>query len=289
MADNGLMNGTLHDGLERLARHDCGVLVQVARTQGSTPRETGAWMMVWADGQAGTIGGGQLEYQACADARALLAGTAGGPQAETLRRYTLGPDMGQCCGGVVLLRLQCIGPADAPRLAQELAPPLQPLGLFGGGHVALAIVRLLASLPYAVYWVDSREDVFPVPLPPKVRAQARRPVQSAVAELAPGSQVLAMSYSHPEDLEIVAACLERQRRQADLPFIGLIGSKTKWSKFRHRLGERGFTARELAHVTCPIGIPGLAGKEPEVIAVAVAAQLLMLQPAAAVREGGMEE
>jgi xanthine dehydrogenase accessory factor len=83
-----------------------------------------------------------------------------------------------------------------------------------------------------------------------------------------------MSFSHAEDLEVVAACLMRQRLQADLPYVGLIGSKTKWATFGHRLAARGFSAQEIAHVTCPIGVPGIDGKEPEVIAVAVAAQIL---------------
>jgi xanthine dehydrogenase accessory factor len=100
------------------------------------------------------------------------------------------------------------------------------------------------------------------------------PVQAAVAGLAPQSRVLIMSFSHAEDLDVVAACLTRQRAQADLPFVGLIGSKTKWAAFSHRLRARGFTPAELAHITCPIGVPGITGKEPEVIAVAVAAQLL---------------
>ena len=83
-----------------------------------------------------------------------------------------------------------------------------------------------------------------------------------------------MSFSHAEDLDVVAACLMRQRVRSDLPYIGLIGSKTKWATFRHRLVERGFSEMELAQVTSPIGVSGIAGKEPEVIAVAVAAQLL---------------
>jgi len=89
--------------------------------------------------------------------------------------------------------------------------------------------------------------------------------------------VLIMSFSHAEDLDVLAACLKRQREQGDLPYIGLIGSKSKWAAFRHRLEARGFTPAELAHVTCPIGVPGITGKEPEVIAVAVAAQLLQAQ------------
>jgi xanthine dehydrogenase accessory factor len=101
-------------------------------------------------------------------------------------------------------------------------------------------------------------------------------VHAAVAGLAAGSRVLIMSFSHAEDLDIVAACLHRLREHDDLPYIGLIGSKTKWATFRHRLEQRGFTPGELARVTCPIGLPGIVGKEPEVIAVSVAAQILQV-------------
>jgi xanthine dehydrogenase accessory factor len=100
-------------------------------------------------------------------------------------------------------------------------------------------------------------------------------VHAAVRDLAAGSLVLAMSFSHAEDLDVVAACLQRRRERADLPFIGLIGSKTKWATFRHRLEDRGFTAAELDAVHCPIGIPGIGGKEPAVIAASAVAQLLL--------------
>ena len=99
-------------------------------------------------------------------------------------------------------------------------------------------------------------------------------MHAAVPSLAPGSFVVIMSFSHAEDLDVVAACLQRQRQQGDLPFIGLIGSRTKWATFRHRLEARGFSQAELDHVTCPIGVPGIGGKQPQVIAVSVAAQLL---------------
>ncbi|MEE8616726.1 MAG: XdhC family protein, partial [Roseateles sp.] len=82
-----------------------------------------------------------------------------------------------------------------------------------------------------------------------------------------------------EDFEIIAACLRRQRERGDLGFIGMIGSRSKWASFRQRLEARGFTADDLARVTCPIGLPGVAGKQPAVIAVAVLAQILALPPA----------
>ncbi|WP_298209152.1 xanthine dehydrogenase accessory protein XdhC [Acidovorax sp.] len=247
-------------------------LVTVESTQGSVPRESGAWMAVFADRLVGTIGGGHLELQAIAEARRRLLGAhAAGP---TPLRFALGPALGQCCGGVVHLGFARLTAADAPGLAARLAPRLYPLALFGGGHVGHALVRVLAPLPFALTWIDSRDGIFPPDLPEGVVCEHSEPVQMAVPRLAPGSRVLIMSFSHAEDLDVVAACLRRQREQGDLPFIGLIGSQTKWATFSNRLHGRGFAPEELAQVTCPIGIPGIEGKEPEVIAVAVAAQLL---------------
>jgi xanthine dehydrogenase accessory factor len=253
----------------RLANEDA-VLVRVDSAQGSVPREAGAWMAVFGNTVVGTIGGGHLELQAIEEARLRLAGAAGAP----VLRYPLGPALGQCCGGVVHLRYEHLGAADAASLAHRLHTGATPLALFGGGHVGKALIHVLGTLPFAIAWIDSRDEIFPAQVPDNVRCEHSDPVQAAVADLAPGSRVLVMSFSHAEDLDIVAACLKRQRERADLPYVGLIGSKTKWATFRHRLEERGFGADELARITCPIGIPGITGKEPEVIAVAVAAQLL---------------
>jgi xanthine dehydrogenase accessory factor len=265
------MSGAVDQLLARL-RHEDGVLVRVESTQGSAPREAGTWMAVWADGLTATIGGGQLEFQATREARELLAGTRA--PFDGIQRYPLGPSLGQCCGGVMYLSYQRIASADAPALQRELVARLEPVALFGGGHVGAALARLLAALPFAVRWIDSRDGVFPDQLPAQIDTEHSEPVQDAVAALAPGSRVLIMSFSHAEDLDIVIACLKRLRERNDLPYIGLIGSKTKWATFSHRLEARGFTADELARITCPIGVPGITGKEPEVIAVAVAAQLL---------------
>ncbi len=270
------MTGAVDELLARLARED-GVLVRIVSTQGSAPREAGTWMAVWADGLTGTIGGGQLEFQASDEAREWLAG---GKPIDGVRRYPLGPSLGQCCGGVVFLSYQRITAEDARLLQSELVARLDPVALFGGGHVGAALARLLAGLPFGVRWIDSRDGVFPDALPAQVHTEHSDPVQDAVAELAPRSRVLIMSFSHAEDLDIVIACLKRIRERDDLPYVGLIGSKTKWATFRHRLEARGFTADEMARITCPIGVPGIGGKEPEVIAVAVAAQLLQSLSAA---------
>lgn len=257
---------------DRLARVPA-VWVTVASAQGSVPRDAGTWMAVFADAVVGTIGGGHVEFQAIALARRRLAGETG----EAVVRFALGPSLGQCCGGVMFLRLEQVDAASVPGLRARLVQQHLPLALFGGGHVGQALVEVLARLPFAVRWVDSRDSVFPAQPPAHVVCEHSSPVQSAVDDLVAGSLVLIMSFSHAEDLDIVQACLRRLRRADDLPFVGLIGSRTKWASFRHRLQERGFGDDELARVTCPIGIAGVPGKEPEVIGIAVAAQLLQFR------------
>jgi xanthine dehydrogenase accessory factor len=249
------------------------VLVTVASVEGSGPRESGAWMLVpTTDGVVGTIGGGRLEFDALSLARDMLARalTTG-----TTRRYALGPSLGQCCGGVVHLRFEPVPAGEVAAVLQRLSMPGTPVALFGGGHVGRAIVRACADLPFALTWIDSRDEIFPADVPANTQCEHSDPVHAAVRDLAAGSLVLAMSFSHAEDLDVVAACLQRRRERADLPFIGLIGSKTKWATFRHRLEDRGFTAAELDAVHCPIGIPGIGGKEPAVIAASAVAQLLL--------------
>lgn len=257
--------------LKRLATAPA-VLVRVSRVEGSGPREAGAWMAVFAEGQVGTVGGGQLEWQLQLHARSALAG--GGVVSP--QRHALGPSLGQCCGGVVHVTLEPVTIADATRLQRDLSVSQSPVALFGGGHVGAALVQALAPLPFGLTWIDSRGGIFPAEVPPQVSCEHSDPVHLAVNDLVAGSAVLIMSFSHAEDLDVVAQCLLRQRESNDLPWIGLIGSKTKWASFRHRLEARGFSAEEIDRVTCPIGLPGIQGKQPAVIAASVTAQLLQV-------------
>ena len=144
--------------------------------------------------------------------------------------------------------------------------------LFGAGHVGAAIVRVLATLPCRVLWVDEREDVFPADLPMQVTVEATD-VPNAVVDLAePGAYFLVMTHSHALDQQLS----ERILKRADIGWYGLIGSQTKRKQFEHRLLDRGITEEQLNKMTCPIGIPGIYGKEPASIAIAVVAQLMQL-------------
>ncbi|MDJ1158989.1 xanthine dehydrogenase accessory protein XdhC [Chelatococcus sp. SYSU_G07232] len=148
-----------------------------------------------------------------------------------------------------------------------------PLLLFGAGHVGRALVLALAPLPFRLRWVDPREEAFPPHVPMNV-TPVFAPDPPAEARAAPtGALVLVMTHDHPLDLAVVAAALARP----DLPFVGLIGSATKRARFLKRLGEAGLGEAARARLVCPIGVPGIAGKEPAVIAAAVAAQLLQVR------------
>ncbi|RVU47211.1 xanthine dehydrogenase accessory protein XdhC [Rubrivivax rivuli] len=245
------------------------VVVSVGATQGSVPRESGTRLLVAADEVLGTIGGGHLELQAIADARALLS--SGGAAFE--QRIALGPSLGQCCGGALTLHFAPLA-QDEPAAWQGEHPRFF-LQLYGAGHVGRAIVKLLADLPCRVQWVDERESEFPPgPLPPHIESVCVDPVQAEVAAAPPGAFFLVLTHSHALDLALAEAILAR----GDAAWFGLIGSKTKRARFEHRLLARGFAPEAVGRMVCPIGLPGLAGKQPEVLAVSVVAQLLLAAP-----------
>ncbi|MBL8363201.1 MAG: xanthine dehydrogenase accessory protein XdhC [Rubrivivax sp.] len=244
------------------------VVVEVTSHSGSVPRERGTRMMVSADAVLGTIGGGHLELQAIQQARAALL-----TQEIVERRIALGPTLGQCCGGALTLRHTPLPQADVAAWA-EPAPRFE-LQLYGAGHVGRAIVRLLSGIACRVAWIDEREAEFPPDvLPPHIEKLCVEPVAAEVAQATPGSAYLVLTHSHDLDLAITQAILER----GDFGYAGLIGSKTKYQRFRHRFEARGIPLATIDRLTCPIGLPGIVGKEPEVLAVAVVAQLLALHP-----------
>jgi xanthine dehydrogenase accessory factor len=244
-------------------------IVEVVAAAGSVPREAGTRMLVTAQEAFGTVGGGHLELVAIELARARLARAEVTPH---VQRHPLGPALGQCCGGVVTLRHARL---DAQALASW--PQTQPrffLQLYGAGHVGRAIAALLATLPCRVQWIDARDDEFPagMALPAHIEKVCAEPVAAEVASAPAGAHVLVLTHSHDLDFAIVQAWLKR----GDFAFLGLIGSRTKRARFEHRLLARGHAPEAVARVCCPIGVPGLAGKEPEAVAISTVAQLLQL-------------
>jgi xanthine dehydrogenase accessory factor len=146
------------------------------------------------------------------------------------------------------------------------------LMLFGAGHVGTAIVHAMANLPCHVTWIDEREDMFPQTLPANVKIEITDTPEALVDAAPAEMSFLVMTHSHALD-QLLS---ERILRRAKTGWFGLIGSKTKRMQFEHRLRERGIPSERLADMVCPIGIPGITGKSPAVIAIAVCAQLLLV-------------
>lgn len=248
------------------------VLVEVTGARGSVPREAGTRMLVSASHASGTVGGGHLELKAIEQARSLLASGSTGSQTA---HYPLGPALGQCCGGAVTLGFSML---DRQALAAWPEPaPRFHLQLYGAGHVGRAIVRALAPLHCVVDWIDEREEEFPATFdalggawPGHIRRVCVDAVEAEVPLAPPGAFYLVLTHRHDLDQRISEAILQR----GEFGFFGLIGSKTKKQRFIHRFEQRGFQASLIERMTCPIGIDGIEDKEPEVIAIAVAAQLL---------------
>lgn len=302
-----------------VARHGRVGRIVVVSHAGSVPRESGTSMLVWGGGQSGTIGGGALEFEATQALRARLAQGDGAQVA----RLSLGPALNQCCGGAVTLVSEVFdatklsglsGPCIARRVAGAAPKPLAmarvqakmrngngsgliyaegwlcepvsaaqvPLWIYGAGHVGRAIVSVMAPLPgFAITWVDTDPERYPIDIPAGVTALPA-PDPAASVRLAPrGAHHLVLTYSHALDLELCHRLLGH-----GFGFAGLIGSDTKWARFRSRLAALGHAPAEITRICCPIGRPEL-GKHPQAIALGVASQLVMRSAEA--RETGERE
>jgi len=314
------------DSLNELAQRneDC-MLLTVARVRGSAPREVGAKMIVTAKETIGTIGGGQLEYQCTRTAFEQIR-LAGGPdETRFVRRYPLGANCGQCCGGVIdvmyeylsgvsgglLDELQnkrarkqpvilatglaagagkylvtasdCMSfdqagncPSETLAAARDLLAaggpaeqdgrflfePVRPgdfhIALFGAGHVGAATVDVLSRLDCSIRWIDNRKWAFPGDLPENVIPIETAEPAREVAAMPTGSYYLVMTHSHPLDQEICAQVLQRD----DFAYCGLIGSRSKRRRFERQLQKLGLSKSSLQRLTCPIGVPGIQGKQP---------------------------
>jgi xanthine dehydrogenase accessory factor len=250
-------------------RHDGqpGVLVTVIEVRGHAPREAGAKMVVSREYIWGSVGGGNLEATAVARAREMMSDGAAEPE---IRELQLNPHARtehgrQCCGGVVRLLLEPL--AVRPVVA-----------LFGVGHVGYELARILSRLPIQLLLVDSRaEQLDRVRLADVIDGAAEVGVyhtllgEQVLDQLPRGAHVVIMTHDHAEDYALCDAAL---RLNQPLGGIGLIGSAVKWTRFQAQLAAAGHSPETIARITCPIGQPGITGKDPAVIAVAVAAALL---------------
>lgn len=247
-------------------RRPC-VLVEVVEAKGSTPRETGAFMLVSANGCCGTIGGGQLEYMAIDNARAILGG---GGIAEM--DIPLGPEIGQCCGGRTRLSFAKMTQALLHELCSRLdgeQASLPTIVLFGAGHVGRALAHALSPLPFRLTVIETRAEELQF-LPPEICTRLTVLPEAEVDNMPAGSAALILTHDHALDFLIARTALTR----TDLTYVGMIGSATKRATFAHWLKREGEDEDMMTRLTLPIGGKTVHDKRPEVIAALVAAELL---------------
>lgn len=295
-----------------IERDGDAVLATIGPSKGSTPRGSGTKMVICRETTVGTIGGGNLEFMVTEQARKMLAA----PDVALLyQHYALGPLLSQCCGGATNVLLEKLTPAHIPLLDQVSAAIAgkQPFGLisatdgpkvnkqlttvkpsidrenyltewnendavpvymFGAGHVGKALAAVLGRLNFEITWIDDRQDQFPDLVADNVqKILTGDPVQ--LVSQAPAQAIfLVFTYSHQMDYDITAAILKRD----DARYCGMIGSKTKRTRFEKYFIKSGGAAQQLTNFTCPIGLSTVMGKAPDSIAIAVAAELLSLPP-----------
>lgn len=288
-------------------------IVSIVGVRGSSPREVGARMLVRPQSFTGTIGGGALERQGLDQARRLLergdrdhalqdyplgpllGQCCGGhvrllleridaralawlePAAARREPFRLQADFE---GDAMTRAVGAAGEAasDDPktpipevRRLSELMQPAKPkLVIFGAGHIGQAVARAFAPLPFDLEWLASREDLRPEAGGTRAEILSEDELEACVEAAPPGALFAIFTHSHDLDYRLTRAALAR----GDFRYLGLIGSRTKRARFESRLKADGVTTDELARLTCPIGIASLKSKEPAVIAVALAAQLL---------------
>ncbi len=227
----------------------------VVKVSGSAPRHVGAKMLVTERGEIfGTIGGGTLEHQVTADAKKIIGrGTA------ELKSYPLGPMLGQCCGGEVDIFI-------------EPALPKKEVAVFGAGHIAEELCPMLGKLGFSVTLVDERRERIELPAFAAVGNKLNEQPGDALRMLKFGcdTHIIVITHEHKHDEAIVEYCLDKPFK-----YLGCIGSRTKWAKFKDRYKARGITEEQMSRVSTPIGLD-IGSETPFEIAVSIVAELISI-------------
>jgi len=234
------------------------VFVVLVESLGSTPQDTGAKMLVTAAGRhSGTVGGGRVEAQAVALAQEMLAQ---GTTAPRFVNWTLKTDVRMTCGGSVKLYFE-VNPGREG---------MWPVAIFGAGHIAQALLRVLVPLPCSLTVCDSRAEwLEQLPRARNLRAIQLEHPADLVPTLPANTFLLCMTKGHSSDRPI----LQRALTERDFPFIGVIGSDAKAAILRRELVAAGVAEARAAKFHCPVGLD-FGTNHPHEIALSIAAQLL---------------
>ena len=276
------------------------VLAFITEGDGSIPRTTGAYMLVGREGRIfGTIGGGNLEYQAVLHAQELVQ-----EKKSEYREYDLGTGegkgLGMVCGGRVKVCFYFMNGAhgEAESLAQALAAQEQycsywileldgktyyaeefcydgKVYLFGGGHLAQELVPVLHHLDFCCIVLDDREEYVDKALFPDAGQTMLVDFTKLdeILSIRKNDYLVIVTRGHRCDADAEAFAL-----RTGASYIGVVGSRRKTKYVREKLEAQGFTGEQLDSVYAPIGIE-IGSETPAEIAISIAAQLIQIRSA----------
>ena len=258
--------------IDFLKNNSAGILIRVIETKGSAPRGVDAFMLVDSEMSIGTVGGGRLEWEAIKKARELILCSN---RVRHVEKFQLGPELGQCCGGVVTLSFEWLTNNIRSQMLEKLQKfnIIKPTVLiFGAGHVGTALIEQLKLLPLNYRIIDSRPDILLTDV--HYDRYKITPIPEAEIREAPtGSAFVIVTHDHALDFLLVKEALLRD----DSTYVGMIGSKTKKAQLIKLLKKHGITS--LKPLVTPLGSSiskkKFADKRPESIAALTIAEILL--------------
>lgn len=233
--------------------------VTLVSTTGSTPQDKGAKMLIDATGLLfGTVGGGRIEAQALRHAQHMLANDGSNTE---LIEWNLQRDVGMTCGGVVKLLFEVYNRSDWRSV------------IFGAGHVAQSLVRVLLPLEISIRCVDPRQEWMDrMPNDPKLTKQVSD-WTDGIAKCAGDEFLICMTMGHRTDGPVLESLYRSGLRP---PYLGVIGSQAKRKVLARELTEAGVSDEWLNELRCPIGLP-MGTNQPGEIAISIAAEMIQVR------------
>lgn len=256
------MNEAFLDHVQKLRETGkIAIVVTMVNARGSTPQEVGARIIVGSEGLLfGTIGGGKIEEKCIASAKEMITADTDHDFVE----WNLQKDVGMTCGGVVSLYFEKMLPKAKWKIA-----------IFGAGHVAQELVRLLLKLDCDITCVDSRAEwLEKLPESAKLTKIQNENMKEVVKTLHPETFIASMTMGHAHDLPILIEAM----KNFSFPYIGVIGSESKARVLKHDLKAAGVNEDLITQLHCPIGEP-FGNNRPVEIAISIIAQLITIRDA----------
>lgn len=252
-------------------------LVEIIKSTGATPRSVGAFMFVNKDAESfGTVGGGNVEYQATLYAKELLMKKLSGEKEYNLSQNKA-QNIGMVCGGDNLLKFTYLtNDENSKKILEELKlknKNKNVVYIFGGGHVSMELAKILKYVGFDyVVWDDRKEFANEERFKDanKIICKDFDNINSEI-NITNNDFIVIMTRGHAYDYIV-----EKQILRSGAYYIGVIGSRNKNRVIKENLLADGFSENEIDSVCAPIGL-SISADTPEEIAISIVAELILFR------------